>query len=523
MIQRIVIAVPLILMPFLFGAVQPWHQAIVFSSFLVLLICCLWTSPSIILPLKTSKNPINSSNSTNPKNPINPSNPTNPITLTLIAFILIYPFLQAIPLPLSWLEFLSPERYFWLDKAREVTGLEPAWSSLSYTPVKTVFTGLRWLLVALIGFIVYRFLNQERQFHWFIKLLFFIALAEALYGLMQALIPSLHVLWSDQQASMGNARGTFINRNHFACFLNLIWPVLLAYLFSLSETFPGSGKKGSYYDPDQKEQLRHKQIFFGFLLGIIVLALFFSRSRGGISCSIIAMTVFVLLLPGKRTKLLFFVAGCWGVMFVYGWIIGFEEILQRFDQITEGASGRYMKWQDSLSMIKDHAVFGIGLEGFIQVFQVYQTHLPESKWICHAHSDYLELVAELGVPVAVLMFVLGWGYWLWQARRVYRQSKSSPGEILPEAGIPSGSFHGVKIKGLEGLESKKKDKKKSKEAKEIQDPHLILAAGALAGTAAFFAHGLVEFNWQIPANQLYFVVMLILVKRFVDLHSRITL
>jgi hypothetical protein len=37
-----------------------------------------------------------------------------------------------------------------------------------------------------------------------------------------------------------------------------------------------------------------------------------------------------------------------------------------------------------------------------------------------------------------------------------------------------------------------------------------LAVGALAGGAAFLLHSLVELNGQIPANQLYFVLLLVL-------------
>ena len=47
-----------------------------------------------------------------------------------------------------------------------------------------------------------------------------VAFLEAVYGHIQALVPSLGVLWVDHiNAYLGNARGTYINRNHFAGFL----------------------------------------------------------------------------------------------------------------------------------------------------------------------------------------------------------------------------------------------------------------------------------------------------------------
>jgi len=38
----------------------------------------------------------------------------------------------------------------------------------------------------------------------------------------------------------------------------------------------------------------------------------------------------------------------------------------------------------------------------------------------------------------------------------------------------------------------------------------LIAVGALAGSAAFLCHSWVEFNWQIPAIALYFVMLSVL-------------
>lgn len=41
----------------------------------------------------------------------------------------------------------------------------------------------------------------------------------------------------------------------------------------------------------------------------------------------------------------------------------------------------------------------------------------------------------------------------------------------------------------------------------------LLTIGALAGSAAFLCHIWVEFNWQMPANQLYFIMLMVLMRR----------
>ena len=77
---------------------------------------------------------------------------------------------------------------------------------------------------------------------------------EAVYGLIQALVPSMGVLWVDYvQAYLGTARGTFINRNNFAGFIEMIWPLALGVtlamtgrVHSLKEALDPTGSTGRH-------------------------------------------------------------------------------------------------------------------------------------------------------------------------------------------------------------------------------------------------------------------------------------
>jgi len=167
-------------------------------------------------------------------------------------------------------------------------------------------------------------------------------------------------------------------------------------------------------------------------------------------------------------------AGSWVVMLVYGSIIGFEGVLLRFDQLEMDASGRLKIWGDSLRLIGDHWLTGSGLGTFPEAIRVYQSHLTDQFAIVHAHNDYLELAGDLGVPMAVLITLLAWGYWGVCAYRLLGEAQTG---------------------GDEQLENRR-----------------LIALGALAGGAAFLFQSCVEFNWQIPANQFYFLVLLMLMK-----------
>ena len=166
--------------------------------------------------------------------------------------------------------------------------------------------------------------------------------------------------------------------------------------------------------------------------------------------------------------------------------------MARFNELELDTSGRGRIWEDSWQLIRDHWLTGAGLGTFPDVIRVYQSHLTDQFAIVHAHNDYLELAGELGLPVAAAMTLLAWGYWWACARRLLRASALASNE--------RGARSRAAENGVPALDRDQLEKRR------------LLALGALAGSAAFLCHSWVEFNWQIPANQLYFLVLLVLMK-----------
>jgi hypothetical protein len=73
----------------------------------------------------------------------------------------------------------------------------------------------------------------------------------------------------------GDARGTYINRNHFAGFLEMIFPLILGYTLSLSNW----QEKLSLKVLMSTDRLNF-QFFLTIGLSVMLLALVFSKSRG---------------------------------------------------------------------------------------------------------------------------------------------------------------------------------------------------------------------------------------------------
>jgi O-antigen ligase len=458
---RGLLGLPLILLPLLLGGARPWFWSVVAGIFAVGLASSMWSRRQWCWTENVEKK-----------------------WLVGLGLLLLYPLFQSLPLAAFWIDHLSPHLMLWKTTAKEVA-LAPSWYfSISYSPLVSFFSGLWWIFLAGYALLLKRVLREETGLNWFYKTLFWVAGFEAFYGLMQTLNPSLGVLW--ESAGQGLARGTFVNHNHYAAFLGMVWPLLLTYLLSV-RTASATNQSLSHTELAKQKKTEQKNWFLGFIIGLVLLGLFFSQSRGGIIGALIALTVFVAFGKKWRKKgMAGLLVGCWLVMFAYGSIIGFHEILARFDLMEKDAPSRFEIWEDTWRLIQDHWLTGTGLGTYADLIRIYQSHLTDKFDIVHAHNDYLELAGELGVPIAATVAVLVWGYWWMCAIGVAR-----------ERGLGSGESADYEVDALD---------------REQIENRRLLALGALAGSAAFLCHSWVEFNWQIPSNQLYFIILLVLMK-----------
>ena len=273
------------MMAFFLGGARPWIWPVIVALFFLGAVALIWRHSETDLLEGISRT-----------------------WLAVFGALLVYPLLQVVPLPESWLSTLSPHRMLWLQRGQQVSGL-PVWlKSVSYTPLETVFEGFAWwLFLVVFALVLRKVLQKERRPDWLFNLLFVFAGFEALYGLLQVLIPSLGVLWEAE--GQGLARGTFVNRNHYACFLGMLWPVLLTYVWSMKESreqraedrrqrarrlageevrrievqsskLKAERERLSYPEREQFSQIRQKQMFYGFIIGLMILGIFFSQSEG---------------------------------------------------------------------------------------------------------------------------------------------------------------------------------------------------------------------------------------------------
>ena len=119
-------------------------------------------------------------------------------------------------------------------------------------------------------------------------------------------------------------------------------------------------------------------------------------------------------------------------------------------------------------MAADHWLTGIGLGSYGLLSPIYLYGFPENIHFFRAHNEYLELVIELGIPMALLLFA-----WI---------------------------FYGVftlffRLRRLAGK----------------RDADLVAVALGIAcvcGLLNFLFHGLADFGWRLPVNLVYATTLL---------------
>jgi O-antigen ligase len=429
--------------PILFGAVQPWvwsfYVEVIFFAYLIK----IWQVP---------------------ENGFEALGKTGRVFLGLLW---AWSFFQIIPLPRLIFAFLSPWKSLQSTQAISLIDKTEPWEAITYS-WRVSLGEIAFILGLVMLYLLCRdSLKTRREIKMIVWIMIALGCFEALYGIIQTLVPAIGVLWMDPSyAYMGNARGTYVNRNHFAGLMEMILPVTIGYTMAIGY-WPIRGKLKRILVYDRLNQV----IFFTIIIITLLLGLVFSISRAGIMGFMVALMVFFAISRvtlRRKPKVLYLMVSAILVLFLaYGGTMGFKPVFDRFLQIGSDTS-RLDIWKDSLGMAKDHPL-GVGLGNYEYVYPVYQVNFTPKLNVLDAHNDYLQVLNEAGWPGFV---VLIGGYLFFMGTRIKRLLKMKP---------------------------------------EYDPLFFFLGTGAFSGLAAIGFHSFFDFNLQIPANCVYFVVLMALV------------
>lgn len=308
--------------------------------------------------------------------------------------------------------------------------------------------------------------TTRRRLRGLANFLIIFGLALAVFALVQSFTWEGRMFWFRPTASAGAGNGgPFVNRNHFAGYMEMLIPIPLALSMSRSS----------------RMEARMFYVFAATIMGIAEIA---SLSRGGI----VSLTAAILFVAAVSTQMkrrtvssalerssildirhslvtypaLFVILI--GAAIVAGtyWVGADRGLAERLasDQLSAGPGSRQAVWRDTLTMIRANPVLGVGLGAFETVYPIYSRG-DGSMRIEFAHNDYLQVLADAGIVGGALA--------IWFIAAIFR------------------SFAG-------GLKSR--------------DPlSRALALGCGAGVFGILVHSLFDFNLQLPSNALLFLVL----------------
>jgi O-antigen ligase len=150
---------------------------------------------------------------------------------------------------------------------------------------------------------------------------------------------------------------------------------------------------------------RDAVVAFTMLL-VCLAALLMTRSRAGILLSLLTLVVAFgacsySYLPPRR---LLMALATGGVLASCALVTFGGGLMERFDQQGLTDRGRWEMYGSTLRMIADHPWFGTGLGTFALNYPAYRSDAVTMWGIWdRAHSTPLELAAELGLPLALVI------------------------------------------------------------------------------------------------------------------------
>jgi O-antigen ligase len=197
--------------------------------------------------------------------------------------------------------------------------------------------------------------------------------------------------------------GPFTNRNHFATWLSMAVPLTIGYAIA---------RVRARHRPDEgpfqlESTIDTTELWLGASTVLMTAALVVSLSRSGLIALAIALMVFVWLARCRmrRARVTWLVVGLVTLVALAMAYANMGALLNRVgESLSSGGGGRRVIWRDTWVMIREFWPAGVGVGAYERGMVVYQQS-SRLFYYSHADNEYLQLVAEGGLPLVLPMAV----------------------------------------------------------------------------------------------------------------------
>ncbi len=361
--------------------------------------------------------------------------------------------LQIIPLPSSFLGMIAPSS---LALYEQFTGRLALGSffPVSIFPDATVASLLKTVSLVALFFLIIHVINTPSKIRMIFNLLISLGVVISIFGIIQTYTygNQCRVYWFEQECITGLHFGPFIYRNNFAGYILLIIPLALGFALMVSDIA--------------------KKLFYISCALTMSVALIISASRAGliVFIAVLLCMSMLFLLRNRSGERRYLLVVLWAIPFML-MLLFFKEakqLVERFGGLLGGGGlqglGHGYPWFDILRIYADFPLLGTGLGTFGSISAHYKSIILQYNFT-HAHCDLLQLLSEVGS--------IGFGCMLW--------------------------FFIVYLKNLIVVWGKRKN------------PSVVLMVMAgFSSVLGGLLFGFLDFNFQVTANVLLFVVVMAL-------------
>ena len=387
--------------------------------------------------------------------------------LVIVAAWLLWLALSIVPLRPEWVEALSPEAAR-MQHLTDAIGVErndmtlsvDTHASRAFLLKAAAYSGIFLLALALV--------NNRARVQTLARVLVYAALLHSIYAVLMHLADVRDEHFGAMIPHGSQASGTYVNRNHFAGYLEMMLAIGIGLLIAgLSDRRADTWKK---FISHMIEWILSPKMVLRLSLCVLVIALTTTHSRMGntafFSALLVAGAIGIVLSRHATRNTVVLLASLIAIdLFIVGSWFGVEKLAKRIEQTTiQDVQEREEPAAYTLPMIKDYGMFGAGPGTFYVTFQRYR---PEkiTAFFDWAHNDYAQLAAETGYVGFALM-------------------GSLVAMTLIVALIAQWRRRDPLMRGM--------------------------SFACIMGVTSILIHSWVDFNLQIPANAVFFTILLAL-------------
>ncbi len=406
-IIQIWLLILIIFSPLAFGSVHLWAYTILEVSIFIMLILYFF------------KYLISSSS-----NKIRIGIPASWINIPFF-FFLIFVLFQLIPFPALLLKYLSKKRY----ELYKMTIPEP-WHFQTISICIHQTTRELYKLITYVGvfFLALKIFDSRKRIKRAVIAIFFAGTLEAFLGIFQMLTKTNKIFWFWQsEIKKGGYFGSFVNPNHFANYMGMVVCIEIGLLLSRPK-IPFYPKRESWrHYINRFESYISKNILLIFLISIMGTSIFLSLSRGGIICllfSLLLLFTFQALKAFQRKKTIIIIYSL--IMAFLIWI-GIDPVIRELStllKLTKASPQRPIAWRDSLKIIKDYPLVGVGYGNFRNIFPFYKSPSLGSAFWDHAHNEYIEYAVDTGLIGFLLFYFPIFSSLFWIIKRWFKRTEA---------------------------------------------------------------------------------------------------